>query len=110
MHCHVAGLGGGGSGCFVSEKLRDNWRFGTYLRSFGVTRKELQKHGDTLMVERIAASLSKSKLVSKAVLLAMDGVIAGDGSLDLKRTEIYVPDEFVAEAAGSIRTCCSALR
>lgn len=99
MHCHVAGLGGGGSGCFVSEKLRDNWRFGIYLRSFGVTRKELQEHGDTLMVERIAGTLSQSKFVGKAVLLAMDGVIAADGSLDLERTELYVPDEFVAAAA-----------
>lgn len=99
MHAHVAGLGGGGSGCFVSEKLRDNWRFGIYLKSFGVTRKELREHGDGLMPERISALLSKSELVSKAVLLAMDGVIAADGSLDLKRTEIYVPDEFVAAAA-----------
>lgn len=99
MHSHVAGLGGGGSGCFVSEKLRDNWRFGLYLRSFGVTREELLEHGDSLMVERISGELAKSKFVAKAVLLAMDGVIAGDGSLDLKRTEIYVPDEFVAEAA-----------
>lgn len=99
MHSHVAGLGGGGSGCFVSEKLRDNWRFGAYLRSFGVTRKELEEQGDGLMVERISAALSKSKLVSKAVLLAMDGVIAADGSLDLKSTELYVPDEFVSEAA-----------
>lgn len=99
MHAHVAGLGGGGSGCFVSEELRENWRFGTYLKSFGVTRKELKEKGDGLMVERIAATLSESKLVSKAVLLAMDGVIAADGSLDLKRTELYVPDEFVAAAA-----------
>ncbi|MBI4351742.1 MAG: amidohydrolase family protein [Elusimicrobia bacterium] len=99
MHSHVAGLGGGGSGCFVSEKLRDNWRFNIYLRSFGVKRKELEEHGDSLLVERIAGELAKSEFVAKAVLLAMDGVIAADGSLDLKRTEIYVPDEFVAEAA-----------
>ncbi len=99
MHSHVAGLGGGGSGCFVSEKLRGNWRFGAYLKSFGVTRKELREHGDGLMVERISGSLAQSKFIAKAVLLAMDGVIAADGSLDLKRTEIYVPDEFVAGAA-----------
>lgn len=99
MHSHVAGLGGGGSGCFVSEKLRDNWRFGAYLRSFGVTRKELEEKGDGLMVERISAVLSKSKFVAKAVLLALDGVIAADGSLDLKSTELYVPNEFVSEAA-----------
>ena len=41
MHCHIAGIGAGDSGCFVSEKLRNNWRFGIYLRSFGVTQKEI---------------------------------------------------------------------
>ena len=43
MHCHIAGIGAGGSGCFVSPKLRDNWRFNVYLRAFGVTRKEVEK-------------------------------------------------------------------
>ena len=37
LHCHVAGLGAGGSGCFVSPALRDNWRFDFYLGAFGVT-------------------------------------------------------------------------
>jgi hypothetical protein len=31
MHCHVAGLGAGGSGCLVSKKLRHSWRFKIYL-------------------------------------------------------------------------------
>ena len=99
MHCHVAGLGAGGSGCFVSRELRDNWRFGIYLRSFGVSRRELEEKGDRLLVDRIAESLSRSKFVSKAVLLALDGVVGADGALDTGRTEIYVPNEFVAEAA-----------
>ncbi|MBU2573640.1 MAG: amidohydrolase family protein [Elusimicrobia bacterium] len=99
MHCHVAGLGGGGSGCFVSAELRDNWRFGLYLRSFGVSRKELLEKGDSLIAGRISEALAGSKFVGKAVLLAMDGAAGSDGSLDADRTEIYVPNEFVAEAA-----------
>jgi len=27
MHCHIAGIGAGGSDCFVSPRLRHNWRF-----------------------------------------------------------------------------------
>jgi hypothetical protein len=30
LHCHVAGLGAGGSGCFVSERLRRSWKVGFY--------------------------------------------------------------------------------
>ena len=101
MHCHIAGIGAGGSGCFVSPKLRNNWRFNIYLHSFGVTKKELLAHGDSLVADRISASLAKSRYVSQAVVLAMDGVIGPDGQLDKNRTEVYVPNEFVAAMAAS---------
>src|SRR5580693_5202288 len=97
MHCHIAGIGAGGSGCFVSPRLRNNWRFDIYLRSFGITKKEMLANGDSLVADRISESVAQSKYVSKVVLLALDGVIGADGRLDTNRTEVYVPDEFVAE-------------
>jgi predicted TIM-barrel fold metal-dependent hydrolase len=51
--------------------------------------------------ERISQWLARSRFVDKAVLLALDGVIGPDGKLDRSRTEVYVPNEFVAEAAAS---------
>ena len=97
MHCHLAGIGAGGSGCFVSAKLRNNFRFKIYLRSFGVSQKEVLEKGDTLIADRISAALAQSKFVSQAVVLALDGVVGADGLLDTNRTEVFVPDEFVAE-------------
>ena len=99
MHCHIAGIGAGNSGCFVSEKLRQSLRFSFYLRSFGVTEKELMQAGDSLMAERISQSLAKSRYVRKAVILAMDGIMDSGGKLDPNRTEIFVPNDFVYEAA-----------
>ena len=99
MHCHVAGIGAGGSSCFVSPRLRNNFRFKIYLRSFGVSEAELQQKGDSLVGDRISESLAQSKYVSRAVLLALDGVVGTDGNLDTNRTEVYVPNEFVAEMA-----------
>jgi len=96
MHCHIAGLGAGGSGCYVSPRLRDNWRFNIYLRAFGVTKKEIAEQGDWVIGDKISASLAQSKYVHKAVLLALDGVIGANGQLDTNRTEVYFPDEFVA--------------
>ena len=97
MHCHVNGIGAGGSGCFISDELRNNWRFPLYLEGFGICEKELEEKGDGLVVERLSQLLAQSKFVKKAVVLAMDGVVS-DGLLDTYRTEVYVPNEFVAEA------------
>ncbi len=96
MHCHIAGIGAGGSGCWVSPRMRNNWRFNIYLHSFGVSRKELLEKGDGLVGDRISASLAQSKYVRQAVLLALDGVVDAHGNLDTNRTEVYVSDEFVA--------------
>ncbi len=96
MHCHIAGIGAGGSGCFISPKLRDNWRFNIYLRAFGVTKKEVQEKGDALIGEKVSASLAQSRFVRAAIILALDGVVGADGQLDTNRTEVYFPNEFVA--------------
>jgi predicted TIM-barrel fold metal-dependent hydrolase len=97
MHCHVAGLGVG-SDCFVAPQLRDNWRFNIYLRSFGVSRRQLMQQGDQVVPDRISAWVAQSRYVHRVVVLALDGVIGSDGRLDTQRTEVYVPNEFVAEA------------
>jgi hypothetical protein len=98
IHCHAAGLGAGNSGCFVSPQLRANWRFRFYLRGFGVTEKEVMGSGDRIIVDRIAEQLASSRYVHRAVLLALDGVVGADRTLDLKQTEMYVPNEFVLAA------------
>jgi uncharacterized protein len=99
IHCHAAGIGAGGSGCFVSAALRGNWRYRVYLRSFGVTEREIAVEGDALLIRRLSATLAGSRLVSTAVLLAMDCVIGDNGEPDLDRTEIYIPNSFAAAQA-----------
>jgi uncharacterized protein len=99
MHCHAAGLGAGGSGCFVSERLRRSWKLGFYFRSFGVTRRELETHGDAFGADRLSQQLSESLHVGRAVVLAMDGAMDAQGNLDTAHTELYVPNEFVAAQA-----------
>jgi hypothetical protein len=95
LHCHVAGIGAGNSGCYVSERLRKSWKLGFYLRSFGVSRKEVEERGDAIAGERLAQTLGASRRVGRAVVLALDGAVGADGQLDLARTEFYVPNEFV---------------
>ena len=96
MHCHVAGIGAGGSGAFISDKLRRSWKYSIYLKAFGVTEAELLRQGDGLIVQRISTRLAESTQVGAAVLLALDGVIDAQGELDRQRTETYIPNEFLA--------------
>lgn len=98
LHCHTAGLGHGGSGCFVSPELAANFRFGIYLQAFGVTREELRQHGDRIVVDRIAERLAESRSVAKAVVLALDGPVDDAGGLATNRTEVFIPNEFLAAA------------
>ena len=99
MHCHVAGIGSGGSGCFVSRELRNNFRFNIYMKAFGVTLAEAEEQGDQLLMERLAKGIEESKRVGAAIVLAMDGVMDANGRLDRARTEFYIPNEFVAVEA-----------
>lgn len=95
-HVHTAGLGAFGSGCFVAPALRKSYKFPIYLKAFGVTEAELLSQGDGIVLDRIAQGLSASKTVGGAVILALDGVADSRGGLDTARTQIYLPNGFVA--------------
>lgn len=96
LHVHVAGLGYGDSGSFINETMRNNIRFPFYLWSMDVTEEELIQHGDRILVKKISDKIARSKTVNKAVLLAMDGFVDNDGTLNKQETQIYVPNDYVA--------------
>lgn len=96
IHVHTAGVGAGDSGCFVSRQMRASYKFGIYLKSFWTTRKEIAEKGDALIIENISRHLAQSQHVGAAIVLALDGAVNEAGELDRERTEVYVPNEFVA--------------
>ena len=97
MHAHVAGTGSGGSGNSISKEIRKSYKFGIYLKAFGVTLAELEEKGDRILIESIARQIRESKYVDGAILLALDGVGDKTGELDLSRTEIYIANDFLAK-------------
>jgi len=96
MHCHVAGIGAGGSGCFLSKALARSWKTVFYFRAFGVSKAELQREGDSLLLRRLSVRLAGSSRVQAAVVLALDGVVDSSGVLDRERTELYIPNDYLA--------------
>lgn len=97
MHCHVAGIGAGGSGCFLSTAMARSWKTGFYFRAFGVSKAEVQQEGDGLIIRRLSARLAGSSRVQAAVLLALDGVVDANGELDRQQTELYIPNDYLAD-------------
>ncbi|RJQ16236.1 MAG: metal-dependent hydrolase [Nitrospiraceae bacterium] len=95
MHVHAAGIGAG-SECFISERMRSSLKYKVFLRSFGVTEKEVMEHGDEIIIRKLSEQLSRSEYVRAAVVLAMDGAVDSQGKLDPENTEFYVPGEYVA--------------
>ena len=95
LHAHTAGIGAGDSSAFVGTELAESIKFPFYLRAFEVTAEELERHGDVIVLERMAARVKASRNVGRAVVLAIDGVVDADGRLDRERTQVYVPNEFL---------------
>jgi predicted TIM-barrel fold metal-dependent hydrolase len=96
-HVHVAGMGFGGSGNFINEEMRENFRFEFFLSWMDVTEEQLEEHGDQILVKKLGDKIVQSKYVDQAVVLALDGVINEKTKiLDRKKTQVYVSNEFVA--------------
>jgi len=99
-HVHVAGVGAGGT--FVNRKMR-TWahpfhrlKFKVYMSSAGATDED---RADAQLVERLANLVSHISNHGKHRLLAFDKHYRSDGSVNLEKTEFYVPNEYVFELA-----------
>ena len=96
-HVHIAGLGYEDSGNFINKEMQDNYRFDFFLSWMDETEEELKEYGDQILVKKLNDKIVRSKYVDQAVVLAMDGVIdEKTKTLDRKKTQVYVSNEFVA--------------
>jgi len=101
-HVHIAGLGVGGTKTFVNSKMR-TWKhpfhrlkFKVYMSSAGV---DDESRADSQMIERLARLVGHIRGHGKHRLLAFDKNYQRDGSVNLEKTEFYVPNEYVFELA-----------
>ena len=101
-HVHIAGIGVGGTNSFVHPKMR-TWshpfhrlKYKVYMSAAGV-RSELNADND--FVTRLARLVSGINNHGKHRILGFDKNYARDGSVNLEKTEFYVPNEFVFQVA-----------
>ena len=99
MHCHVAGIGSGESGAWVSPGLKNSYKFPLYMRVFEATEQQLKSQGDQVLFDIIAKRIRESKHIRDAVVLAMDAPYTDDGEMKLELGELFVPNRYVGETA-----------
>ena len=97
-HTHIAGLGNGNSNSFVNPKMR-TWahpfhhlKFKVYLSAAGV--KDLTQ-SDSELIQRLVNLVKHISHHGKHRLLAFDKNYSSDGTVNLSKTEFYVPNEYV---------------
>ena len=95
-HIHIAGIRT--AGMFVNAKMR-TWahpfhrlKFKVYMSSAGIQHEQ---HGDTEFFDRLKSLAN----YGKHRLLAFDKHYRRDGSVNLEKTEFYVPNEYVFDLA-----------
>ncbi|HKZ79414.1 MAG TPA: amidohydrolase family protein [Pyrinomonadaceae bacterium] len=101
-HTHIAGLGTSATGTFVHPKMR-TWthplhhlKFRVYLSAAGV---DDVTNADEQLVQRLVNLIKHMPQQGKHRLLAFDKHYNRDGSVNLAKTEFYVPNEYVFAVA-----------
>lgn len=101
-HTHIAGIGTSNTGAFINSKMR-SWahpfhhlKFKVYLSAAGVDDVE---NADVQLVQRLAGLIKHIPHHGKHRLLAFDKNYRPDGSVNLEKTEFYVPNEYVFRLA-----------
>lgn len=94
IHTHLAGVGTGGSGCWIAGKLRRRITFRLLQRLNRVTEHQLRTTFDADWAAGLARLVDGSEL-NFAVALGFDGVYDDAGDLDLGRSQMIVPPDWV---------------
>lgn len=102
VHCHVIGLGVGGTGCFVNPDslsyLSPVRRLKTRIYK-GAAGVHDDARADALFVERLVDLVHHQSPRARVVLLPFDRHYTPDGVEDLRLTEFYTPNDYVLSLA-----------
>ncbi len=101
-HTHILGVGEGNSGNFVNEEMLSLLHFGKHLKFkiyMNAAGIENEKKADSEYLERLVELIKNNPLHGKYCLLAFDKNYNRDGTPNLRKTEFYVPNEYVFQIA-----------
>lgn len=108
-HVHCVGIGAGGTGCYVNEKM-GQWarhpieamRFSIYRKAAGVLD---ETKGDQQYIERLTGLLRSKPHHGRAMLLAFDEAYHDDGTVNREESEFHTPNKYVLELSKQHPDC-----
>ncbi len=95
-HAHIASFGYE-SDCYVSEKMKESYKFYGYQYLFGLSEKKAMQKGDAYLFDVLNEQIIDSEWVKQIVLLAMDQVYNKKGEVQKDKTEFYIPNDYIAK-------------
>ncbi len=95
FHVHLFGIGDEGSGCFLSERMKNLPNYPFLLR---LLELEENGHMDRDYVAALVRQLRQSS-IDKAVLVGHDGRYNEDGIFDGSATDVYTPNSYLLKVA-----------
>ena len=98
VHVHLAALDDGANGCFISPRMMSSLKFRLFAWKLGMDLAR-PPAANAAYVDRLLRELQRSKIVRKAVVLALDAVYDHDGRLDRTRTDFLISNRYVDEVA-----------
>ena len=98
VHVHLAALPTPANGCRLSPRMRKSLLAKAVALAQGLPWADPEA-ANRRYLENLSRELAASRRVSRAVLLAMDGVYGADGRLDEPRTHFLISNDAVLEAA-----------
>merc|ERR1711865_549382 len=97
-HVHILGLGTGGSGCIVHEKMQSSFnlfhatKLSIFMKASGVTNRSI---ADEQYIERVIACQQAAPGIGRMCLLAFSHCYKDNGEIDMKGTGLATPNNYI---------------
>jgi predicted TIM-barrel fold metal-dependent hydrolase len=92
IHVHLFGVGDGGTGCRMVDKIRKGQQFQRLVEWLRIREraKTLDEGYELALVEHL-----KGSGLDWAAIVAQDAIYGGDGKANWDRTSFYIPNDYV---------------
>jgi uncharacterized protein len=101
LHVHIAGIGSGGSGNYVSPEFQRRYAFRRIAHWLKLPKGTTSSPDCDLQIARRLLDWIDASVVDRAVLLAFDATYNENGTRDQEHTWLVTDNDFVADLAST---------